>query len=46
MNGLYVSFRFSIMEKLSDLAHEKLVNMIGEHRIHGCQPNPGNGQTW
>ena len=41
-----VNFDFCIMKKLWDLAHEKLVNILGGHHvwtnIHGCQPCPGN----
>ena len=37
-----VNFDFCIMKKLWDLAHEKLVNILGGHHvgtnIHGCQP--------
>ena len=37
-----VNFYFCIMKKLWDLAHEKLVNILGGHHvgtnIHGCQP--------
>ena len=52
---LYISvnFDFCIMKKLWDLAHEKLVNIIGGHcvgiNIHGCQPYPVNchlGMYW
>ena len=36
-----VNFDFCIMKKLWDLAHEKLVNILGGHHdgtnIHGCQ---------
>ena len=39
----YVNFAFCIMKKLQDFAHEKLVNILGGHRvginIHACQPN-------
>ena len=39
-----VNFDFSIMKKLWDLAHEKLINIIGRHgilnEIHGCQLHP------
>ena len=39
-------FDFCIMKTLWDLAHEKLVNIIGGHcvwiNINGCQPYPGN----
>ena len=41
---LYISvnFDFCTMKKLWDLAHEKLVNILGGHHvgtnIHGCQP--------
>ena len=40
-----VNFDFSIMEKLWDLAHEKLINIIGIGmafwmNIHGCQLHP------
>ena len=42
----FVSFGFSIMKKLIDLVHEKLVNTLGGHgigiNIHGGQPNPRN----
>ena len=27
------------MKKLLDLAHEKLVNILGGINIHGCQPS-------
>ena len=37
-----VNFDFCIMKKLWDLAHQKLVNILGGHHvgtnIHGCQP--------
>ena len=37
-----VNFDFCIMKKLWDLAHEKLVNILGGYHvgtnIHGCQP--------
>ena len=37
-----IIFDFCIMKKLRDLAHEKLVNILGGHHvgtnIHGCQP--------
>jgi hypothetical protein len=40
-------FVFSIMKKILDLAHEKLVKILGGHEVgintHGCQPNPRNG---
>ena len=29
----YVNFDFSIMEKLWDVGHEKLINIIGRHGI-------------
>ena len=36
-----------LMEKLLDLAHENLVNILGGHgieiNIDKCQPNPRNG---
>ena len=40
-----VNFDFSIMEKLWDLAHEKLINIIDIGmafwmNIHGCQLHP------
>ena len=39
-----VNFDFSIMKKLWDLAHEKLINIIGRYgiwmNIHGCQLHP------
>ena len=42
MLNICVSFDFSIMKKLWDLAHEKLVNILGGHcvgsNIYGCQP--------
>ena len=42
MLNISVNFGFSIMKKLWDLAHEKLVNILGGHHvgtnIHGCQP--------
>ena len=33
MLNTYVNFDFSIMKKLWDLAHEKLINIIGRHGI-------------
>ena len=42
MLNISVNFDFCIMKKLWDLAHEKLVNILGGHHvvtnIHGCQP--------
>ena len=42
--NIFVNFDFYIMKKLWDLAHEKLVNILGgQHvwtNIHGCQPYP------
>ena len=39
----YVNVEISIMKKLLDLAHEKLVNILGEHHvgtnIHACRPS-------
>ena len=44
MLNISVNIGFCIMKKLLDLAHEKLVNILGGHgvgiNIHGCQPNP------
>ena len=42
MLNISVNFDFCLMKKLRDLAHEKLVNILGGPRvgtnIHGCQP--------
>ena len=42
MLNICVSFDFSIMKKFWDLAHEKLVNILGGHcvesNIYGCRP--------
>ena len=39
-----LNFDFSILKKLWDLAHEKLMNIIGSMafwmNIHGCQTHP------
>ena len=46
MLNTYVNFDFSIMKKLWDVGHEKLINMIGKPWhfgcIHGCQSYPRN----
>ena len=33
MLNIKVNFNFSIMKKLRDLAHDKLINIIGRHGI-------------
>ena len=42
MLNRYVNFNFSILKKLLDLPHKKLVDIPGGHGvgidIHGCQP--------
>ena len=44
----YVNFDFSIMKKLLDVGHEKLINIIGRHDISnifmdGSHTGPRNG---